>query len=55
MNTTYIPIKSITEIMNESRERFITINGRLLTEEEAVDLTDEIRRNLREEGILYED
>lgn len=54
METTYIPTKSITETMDEARENFKKLNGRLLTEEEAIKLTDEIRDELRKEGKLDE-
>lgn len=41
--------KSIVDTMNEARERFKEINGRLLTEDEAIELTSEIRKALKEE------
>jgi hypothetical protein len=48
---TYQP-RPITAIMDEAREEFKKAYGRLLTEEEAIKLTDEIREALREEGEL---
>jgi hypothetical protein len=50
MKTTYKPTKSIVETINESRERFRKAYGRLLTEEEAIQLTDEIRAEIRREN-----
>ena len=44
--------KSIVETMTEARERFKKAYGRLLTEEEAIKLTKEIRKSLKEEGKL---
>jgi hypothetical protein len=55
METTYNPTKSIAETINESRERFKKAYGRLLTEEEAIKLTADIRKELRKEGKLDED
>ena len=50
MNTTYNPKRTITEVMLEARKRFQDEFGRLLTEEEeAVQLTDEIRAEIRED------
>lgn len=47
METTYSPTKSIVETMNASREAFKKSNGRLLTEEEAIRLTSDIRKELK--------
>jgi hypothetical protein len=55
METTYKPTKSIVDTMNEARERFKNAYGRLLTEDEAIQLTSDIRKALREEGKLNED
>jgi len=49
------PTKSITETMNEARAEFKKHYGRLLTEEEAIKLTSEIRKNLKKEGKIDED
>lgn len=54
METTYKPTKSIAETMDEAREQFKKLNGRLLTEEEAIKLTKEIKKRLIEEGELDE-
>lgn len=53
MKTTYTPTKSIVETMNESREAFKNTYGRLLTEDEAIKLTSDIRKELKKEGKLY--
>lgn len=52
MNTTYNPTRTIAEVMLEARKRFQDEFGRLLTEEEAVQLTDEIRAEIREDDHL---
>jgi hypothetical protein len=52
METNNNPTKSIVDTMNEARERFKEAYGRLLTEEEAIKLTSDIRKELREEGKL---
>ena len=49
MKTSYNPTKSIVETMNEARENFKKRYGRLLTEEEAIKLTTEIRKKLSED------
>lgn len=54
METNYYSTKSIVETMTESRERFKKAYGRLLTEEEAINLTKEIKANLKKEGKLDE-
>ena len=54
METTYNPTKSIVETMNEARESFKEAYGRLLTEDEAIKLTSDIRKALKEEGKLDE-
>ena len=54
MEITVKPTKSITETMDESRSEFKKHYGRLLTEDEAIKLTDEIRKNLKKEGKLDE-
>ena len=50
MENTEKPTKSITDTMDEARSEFTKRNGRLLTEEEAIKLTAEIRKNLKREG-----
>ena len=50
MKNTGKPTKSITETMDEARSEFKKRYGRLLTEDEAVKLTAEIRKNLKREG-----
>jgi hypothetical protein len=55
MEITYNPTKPIVETMNEARENFKNAYGRLLTEDEAIQLTTEIRKNLKKEGKLDED
>ena len=52
METTYNPTKSIVETMNEARESFKEAYGRLLTEDEAIKLTSDIRKALKKEGKL---
>lgn len=49
METNYKPTKSIVEIMEETRENFKKKNGKLLTEEEAVELTNTIKKELRKD------
>lgn len=44
--------RSMTEILDDMQKTIIRHNGRLYTEEEAIVLTDEIRRELREKGEL---
>ena len=39
--------KSITETMDEARKNFKATYGRLLTEDEAIELTDEIRKAIK--------
>lgn len=46
--------KKLADIILEAREDFKKRYGRLLTEEEAIRLTDEIRGALRKEGKLDE-
>ena len=55
METTYNPTKSIVETMNEARESFKEAYGRLLTEDEAIKLTSDIRKALKKEGKPDED
>lgn len=55
MKTTYNPTKSIVETMNEARENFKEVYGRLLTKDEAIKLTSDIRKALKKEGKLDED
>jgi hypothetical protein len=55
METTSKPTKSIVDTMNEARENFKKAYGRLLTEDEAIKLTSDIRKALKEEGKLNED
>lgn len=50
MEITVKPTKSITETMDEARSEFKKRYGRLLTEDEAIKLTAEIRKNLKREG-----
>ena len=52
MENTVKPTKSITDTMDEARSEFTKRYGRLLTEEEAIKLTAEIRKNLKREGKL---
>jgi len=54
MEITVKPTKSITETMDEARSEFKKRYGRLLTEDEAIKLTAEIRKNLKKEGKLDE-
>ena len=44
--------RSFDEIISSVHESIIKANGRLYTEEEAVKLTDEIRKELREKGEI---
>ena len=55
METTYNPTKSIVETMNEARESFKETYGRLLTEDEAIKLTSNIRKALKKEGSVNYD
>jgi hypothetical protein len=43
------PTMTVDEIVEETKRNFIAMNGRLLTEKEAVEFTDKIRKELREE------
>ena len=54
METTYKPTKSIVETMNEARKSFEEAYGRLLTEDEAIKLTSDIKKALKKEGKLDE-
>lgn len=54
MEFTYNSTKSITETMNEARERFKNAYGRLLTEDEAIKLTFDIRKELKKEENINE-
>lgn len=47
MNTTLNPTRTITEVMLEARKRYKKEFGRLLTEDEAVQLTNEIRNEIK--------
>lgn len=49
MKTEYRPTKSISEVIDEVREEFKKTYGRLLTEEEAIKLTEEIKAAIRYE------
>lgn len=44
--------RSFDEIISSVHESIIKANGRLYTEEEAVKITDEIRKELREKGEI---
>jgi hypothetical protein len=50
MNMVHNPTRTLTEIALDTRRRFKEEFGRLLTEEEAVRLTDEIREEIRREN-----
>ncbi len=52
MEITVNPTKSIAETMDEARSEFKERYGRLLTEDEAIKLTAEIRKNLKKEGKI---
>jgi hypothetical protein len=43
------PTMTVDEIVEETKRNFIAMNGRLLTEKEAVEFTEKIRKELREE------
>lgn len=47
MKTNYKPQYTLTEALLKIREIFVEENGRLYTEEEAVKLTDEIRKQIQ--------
>lgn len=49
MNEPYNSTQSITEVILEERENFKKRFGRLLTEEEAIKLTNEIREAIKNE------
>jgi len=49
MNEPYNSTQSITEVILEERENFKKRFGRLLTVEEAIKLTDEIREAIKNE------
>ncbi|SKA60946.1 hypothetical protein SAMN02745111_00307 [Eubacterium uniforme] len=44
---------TLMEAIDELRREFEQQNGRLLTEEEAVELTETIRKDIRENGEKY--
>ena len=46
------PTKSIVDTMNEAREQFEREYGRLLTEEEAIELTNQIRKNIDKKNSI---
>lgn len=47
MDADYRQNESLVEVINKIRENFIKEHGRLLTEQEAVELTEEIRKDLK--------
>ena len=47
METTSKPAKSIVETMKDARESFKNTYGRLLTEEETIKLTSDIRKEIK--------
>ena len=44
--------RSIAEVLDSCRKTFIKENGRLLTEEEAVEFIDLMRKDLKEKGLI---